>query len=112
MKTRKLPWTEEFRPNSQKEVVGNSDSIQAFVAWIQSWKQGFPKYRAVLLVGPPGVGKTAIVGAIANDFDLELVEFNASDKRNKDNIEIHVSRAATQHTLDGRGRIILNDGKV
>jgi replication factor C large subunit len=109
MNSRKLPWTEKFRPSSQKEVAGNSDSIHSFVNWIQSWDRGFPKNRAALLVGPPGVGKTAIVGAVANDFDLELVEFNASDKRNRDNIEIHVSRAAMQHTLDGRGRIILLD---
>ncbi|MHA1906469.1 MAG: replication factor C large subunit [Candidatus Thorarchaeota archaeon] len=109
MNIRKLPWTEKFRPSSQKEVVGNTDSIHSFVSWVQSWSQGYPKKRAALLVGPPGVGKTAIVGAVANDFDLELVEFNASDKRNKDNIEVHVSRAAMQHTLDGRGRIILLD---
>ncbi|MHA2423340.1 MAG: replication factor C large subunit [Candidatus Thorarchaeota archaeon] len=109
MTKRKLPWTEKYRPSSQKEVVGNINSISSFVSWMQSWSNGIPKIRAALLVGPPGIGKTAVVGAVANDLDFELVEFNASDKRNKDNIEIHVSRAAMQHTLDGRARIILLD---
>ncbi len=109
MNIRKLPWTEKYRPSSQKEVVGNIDSIQSFVSWMQSWNKGIPKNRAALLVGPPGIGKTAVVGAVANDLNFELVEFNASDKRNKDHIEIHVSRAAMQHTLDGRARVILLD---
>jgi replication factor C large subunit len=62
-----------------------------------------------LLIGPPGVGKTASVGALSHDYDLELVEFNSSDKRNKGNIENQVWKAATQQTLDGRLRLLLLD---
>ena len=40
---------------------------------------------------------------------MELVEFNSSDKRNKDSIETLVWRAASQMTLDGRYRLILLD---
>ncbi len=109
MNSRKLPWTERYRPNTRKEVVGNTESIHSFVKWMKSWSDGIPKIRAALLVGPPGIGKTAIVGAVANDLNFEVVEFNASDKRNKDAIETHVSRAALQHTLDGRSRVILLD---
>ena len=46
---------------------------------------------------------------MANDLDMELVEFNSSDKRNKDSIETLVWRAASQQTLDGRPRLILLD---
>jgi len=97
-------WTEKYRPKDFSEIKGQKEIVKRIKAFVEL--QNIPH---LLFAGPAGVGKTAIVGAIANDFDLELVEFNASDKRNKDNIEIHVSRAATQHTLDGRGRIILLD---
>lgn len=89
--------------------MGNDEAIDSLRAWIRSWEKQLPRNRAALLVGPPGTGKTASVGALALDLDLELVEFNSSDKRNKGAIETLVWRAATQQTLDGRGRLILLD---
>lgn len=109
MNSEKLPWSEQHRPKSLSDIVGNTDTIAGIKNWIQSWIRGNPSRNAVLLVGPPGVGKTASVGALSHDFDLELVEFNSSDKRNKGAIETLVWRAATQQTLDGRLRLILLD---
>jgi replication factor C large subunit len=105
----RLPWPELYRPRSSNELVGNNDAIQGLKKWIQSWTKKPPRKRAALLIGPPGVGKTASVGAITHDLGAELVEFNASDKRNKGIIETQVWKAATQQTLDGRMRIILLD---
>ena len=42
---------------------------------------------AVLLEGPPGIGKTSIVYALANDFNMEVIETNASDTRTRDALE-------------------------
>ena len=42
---------------------------------------------AVLLEGPPGIGKTSIVYALANDFNMEVIETNASDTRTRATIE-------------------------
>jgi replication factor C large subunit len=104
-----LPWVEKHRPKSLSDLVGNSETVKALKDWVGSWLSGIPSKRAALLIGPPGTGKTASVGAISNDMDMELVEFNSSDKRNKDSIETLVWRAASQMTLDGRNRIILLD---
>ncbi len=104
-----LPWPEKHRPQSREDLVGNTDAIDSLKTWMASWEKRVPKNRAALLVGPPGTGKTASVGALAIDLDLELVEFNSSDKRNKGAIETLVWRAASQQTLDGRGRVILLD---
>ncbi len=109
MTEKNLPWTEKHRPTSLDDIVGNDDIIKGLKTWVKSWSAGTPRKRAVLLVGPPGTGKTASVGALARDMDAELVEFNASDKRNKAHIEVQVWRSATQQTLDGRIRIILLD---
>ncbi|KXH76716.1 MAG: hypothetical protein AM326_02170 [Candidatus Thorarchaeota archaeon SMTZ-45] len=104
-----LPWPEKHRPKTLERVVGNHETIQSLKNWIESWISKIPNRRAALLIGPPGIGKTASIGAMANDLDMELVEFNSSDKRNKDNIETLVWRAASQQTLDGRPRLILLD---
>jgi replication factor C large subunit len=104
-----LPWPEKYRPRSQEQLVGNTDTIRALREWILSWRRGIPKRKAILLIGPPGVGKTASIGALSHDLDMELVEFNASDKRNKGSIGTIVWIAATQQTLDGRLRIIMLD---
>ena len=42
---------------------------------------------AVLLEGHPGIGKTSIVFALANDFNMEVVETNASDTRTRKALE-------------------------
>lgn len=104
-----LPWPEKHRPMSLNELVGNRETVKALKDWVESWIFGTPSKRAALLIGPPGTGKTASVGAISNDLNMELVEFNSSDKRNKDSIETLVWRAASQMTLDGRNRLILLD---
>ena len=72
-------WVVEHKPKSLKEVVGNRDAIQKFVNWVKSWEKGAPKKRAAFLYGPPGIGKTVTVEALANDFHMEFVEKNASD---------------------------------
>ncbi len=109
MSDESLPWPEKHRPRKLDGLVGNREAIRALKSWVESWISRVPGKRAALLVGPPGTGKTASVGALANDLDMELVEFNSSDKRNKDSIETLVWRAASQQTLDGRPRLILLD---
>ncbi|MFX1604454.1 MAG: replication factor C large subunit [Promethearchaeota archaeon] len=109
MSDENLPWPEKHRPRKLDRLVGNHETLRTLKSWVESWVSRIPTKRAALLIGPPGTGKTASVGALANDLDMELVEFNSSDKRNKDSIETLVWRAASQQTLDGRPRLILLD---
>jgi replication factor C large subunit len=76
---------------------------------VRGWQKGIPKKRALLLYGPPGVGKTVTVEAIAREFGYELVEINASDERNRESLERIAGRASQQGQLVGKSRIILLD---
>jgi len=53
--------------------------------------------------------KTVSVEAVANERRLDLVEINASDKRNRDALERTVGLATRQSDLFGRRRLILID---
>jgi len=103
------PWTVKYKPKSLKEVVGNREAIQKFVEWVKSWDEGIPKKRAAFLYGPPGVGKTVTVEALANDFKMELVEKNASDYRTEEAVKRFAGLASQYGSLFGTKRIILFD---
>jgi replication factor C large subunit len=104
-----LPWTVKYRPKKLDDVAGNKLAIQQILDWLDGWAKGPPKKRAVLLHGPPGTGKTVSVEAVANERGLDLVEINASDKRNRDALERTVGAATKQSDLFGRPRLILID---
>jgi len=88
-----IPWIEKYRPKSIKEMIGFESSI---ITKIKNFLENFEnkimsgklstKERAILLEGPPGVGKTTIVYAIANDLGYSVVELNASDTRTEEAI--------------------------
>jgi len=103
------PWVFKHRPKSLAEVAGNKDSIQTLLNWVKSWWRKTPSKRGILIHGPPGVGKTVTVEALAGDLKLDLVEVNASDKRTGDALRKVAGAAATQAGLFGDRRIILLD---
>jgi replication factor C subunit 1 len=47
-----------------------------------NWKENL-NARACLISGPPGIGKTSTVRLLAKKYGYEIVEWNASDVRNK-----------------------------
>jgi replication factor C large subunit len=102
-------WTVKHKPKSLKEVVGNKEAIEKFVEWVKSWDKGVPKKRAAFLYGPPGIGKTLSVEALANDLGMEFVEKNASDYRTEDAIKRFAGLASQYGSLFGAKRIILFD---
>jgi replication factor C large subunit len=91
------------------EVVGNQEAREKLVSWVKSWDKNIPKPRAVLLYGPPGVGKTVSVETLANDLDMELVEKNASDYRTEEAVQKFAGLASQYGTLFGKKRLILFD---
>jgi replication factor C large subunit len=102
-------WTIKHKPKSLTEVVGNKEAIQKFIDWIKSWEKGVPKKRAAFIYGPPGIGKTVTVEALAYDFQMELVEKNASDYRTEDAINRFAGLASQYGSLFGGKRIVLLD---
>ena len=73
-------WSEKYRPQKISDMVGNEESRSAILEWFAKWKKGT---KPLLLVGPPGIGKTTMAFLVAKQFGYDMIGLNASDVRSK-----------------------------
>lgn len=73
-------WSEKYRPQNISDMLGNEESRSSIIEWFTKWKKGT---KPLLLVGPPGIGKTTIAFLTAKQFGYDMIGLNASDVRNK-----------------------------
>ncbi len=78
-----MMWSEKHRPQSISDMIGNEEARTAFVEWFAKWKKGT---KPILLVGPPGIGKTTTANLAGKQFGYDMISLNASDVRSKSRI--------------------------
>ncbi|KAF9153747.1 hypothetical protein BG015_002720 [Linnemannia schmuckeri] len=106
-------WTSKYRPKQIKDLCGNNAGVQKLVRWLENWddnyKLDFKKenadksgtFRAVLISGPPGVGKTSAAHLVGESLGYNIVEFNASDTRSKKSLDTDVRDLLDNQSLGG-----------
>jgi len=67
-------YSEIYRPNDLNEIVGNTDAKDILKKYLTTK----PFSKAVILTGPPGIGKTTMALCAAHTFGFDPLEINAS----------------------------------
>lgn len=98
-------WVNKYKPKNLNEYVGQKEAVETFLRWIKNWKQG----KSLLFHGPPGTGKTCLIEAFGKENNYEFIEMNASDFRDKKQIEEVIGQSMKQTSLFGRKKIFLID---
>lgn len=74
-------FVDKYSPKSINDIIGHKEQINQITNWLQSWDNGYPETRAIIITGPPGIGKTTTVHLIAQSLGYKVKEYNASDTR-------------------------------
>jgi len=97
---------EKYRGKCFLDIKGQETAIDRIKAFIKT----FPSLKkAVILYGPAGTGKTSTAYALAHENDCDILELNASDFRNKEQLHKILKPATEQQALSGKNKIILVD---
>ncbi|VDK58908.1 unnamed protein product [Anisakis simplex] len=78
------------------------DSTCSITARPPPWmaQSDWSSFKAILLSGPPGIGKTTCATLACKELGLQYIEMNASDARNKKFLESKVAELVGCHQID------------
>ncbi|KAL2071299.1 hypothetical protein VTL71DRAFT_12534 [Oculimacula yallundae] len=113
-------WTTKYAPTSLNQICGNKGAVEKIGAWLQGWPkahkynfqhkgpEGLGGYRAIIIHGPPGIGKTTAAHLAAKLSGYDIIESNASDTRSKKMVESGLNEVLNNTSLRG---YFAGDGK-
>nr|POE65996.1 replication factor c subunit 1 [Quercus suber] len=106
-------WTVRYAPTQLTQICGNKTQVEKLQRWLRMFpknqRSGFKMggadgsglYRAVMIHGPPGIGKTTAAHLVAKLEGYDIVESNASDTRSKKLVESGLKGVLSTTSLMG-----------
>lgn len=112
--------TSKYAPTQLSHICGNKGQVEKIQSWLKNWPKskkynfqrrgadGMGGARAIIISGPPGIGKTTAAHLAAKLEGYDVLESNASDTRSKKLVEAGVSDVMNNTSLLG---YFAGDGK-
>ncbi|EFW98951.1 DNA replication factor c subunit [Grosmannia clavigera kw1407] len=106
-------WTTKYAPTQLNQICGNKAQVERIASWLKNWPKakkydfmtkgadGLGASRAIIISGPPGIGKTTAAHLAANLADHDVIETNASDTRSKKLVESGIGDTMDNTSLLG-----------
>ncbi|XP_067387310.1 replication factor C subunit 1 isoform X2 [Emydura macquarii macquarii] len=114
-----LLWVDKYKPTSLKTVIGqqgDQSCANKLLRWLQNWHKNTSEdkhaklgksggrddgtnFKAALLSGPPGVGKTTTAALVCEELGHSYVELNASDTRSKNSLKDVVAESLNNTSM-------------
>ena len=106
-------WTVKYAPNDIVQLCGNKGQINKLKTWLSNWfenarhdfknpgQDGSGVFRACLISGPPGIGKTSAAHLVANSLGFDVLEKNASDVRSKSLLNSNIKSVLNNTSVVG-----------
>ena len=84
--TNTLQWVDKYRPCTPADILGNTDTVTKIKNWLDNFKHKKIADQktfknAILISGPPGIGKTSTAHILLKEAGFDTIEFNASELR-------------------------------
>ncbi|XP_054993580.1 replication factor C subunit 1 [Sorex araneus] len=118
-----LLWVDKYKPTSLRTVIGQQGEqscANKLLRWLQGWhrapseekkhatkfgkfagKDDGSSFKAALLSGPPGVGKTTTATLVCQELGYSYVELNASDTRSRSSLKEIVAESLNNTSIKG-----------
>ncbi|XP_053382559.1 replication factor C subunit 1-like [Mercenaria mercenaria] len=111
-----LLWVDKYKPSQMKQIIGQTgdkSNAKKLLHWLNNWHRNQAAgvkpvtgkffggggsgdgagFKAALLSGPPGIGKTTTATIVCKEAGFSYVELNASDTRNAKSLKEVVSQS-------------------